>query len=90
MIWRKIFYEGHVQGVGFRYSVKQIATGFEIAGSVKNLNDGRVQLEAGGEAGEVQAFLDAIRDSELGSLIRHVEESEMAAPVEAKGFQIAF
>jgi len=31
MIARQIFYEGRVQGVGFRYSVRQIATGFDVA-----------------------------------------------------------
>lgn len=88
MIWRRVFYEGRVQGVGFRYSVKQIATGFDLAGSVRNLDDGRVQLEAGGDAREVQAFLEAIRNSELGSLIRHSEELEIAPPAEARGFHI--
>ncbi|MGD0088020.1 MAG: acylphosphatase, partial [Verrucomicrobiota bacterium] len=37
-----IFYSGHVQGVGFRYTTKTVATGFEVTGTVRNLPDGRV------------------------------------------------
>ncbi|HPA71236.1 MAG TPA: acylphosphatase, partial [Spirochaetota bacterium] len=49
---------GKVQGVGFRYSVRRIAAGFEVVGAVENLPDGRVQLEAMGDEAEVRAFLE--------------------------------
>jgi acylphosphatase len=90
MIGRRVFYEGRVQGVGFRYTVRRIATGYEVVGWVKNLPDGRVELHAGGEPQEVEAFLTAIRESELGSHIRreHVEEAPLLK--EARGFEIAF
>ena len=39
-----VFFSGHVQGVGFRYAVLQVAKEFEVAGYVRNLADGRVQL----------------------------------------------
>ena len=45
----QVFYEGNVQGVGFRYTVRHIAKGFDITGSVRNLRDGRVELLATGE-----------------------------------------
>jgi len=38
----QVFYEGRVQGVGFRYSVRQIAKGFNVTGWVRNLPDGRL------------------------------------------------
>ena len=80
---RRILYSGRVQGVGFRWSVKEIAAGYDVAGSVRNLPDGRVELLAGGAAGEVRAFLEAIAQSHLGPGIRGVEESE--APGAAPG-----
>jgi len=39
----QVFYEGNVQGVGFRWSVRNIAKGFDVTGSVRNLRDGRVE-----------------------------------------------
>ena len=80
--------EGHVQGVGFRWSVKHIATGFEVTGWVRNLADGRVELQAVGEEGEVRAFLEAIGQSDLRSYIRKQTEHPLAAPPEARGFEI--
>lgn len=90
MIGRQVFYEGHVQGVGFRYTVRQIATGFDVVGWVKNLPDGRVEMQAGGEREEIEAFLQAITDSDLGSLIRKQDAHEIPPLTGVRGFQIAF
>lgn len=84
----QVFYEGRVQGVGFRYSVRQIAKGFNVVGWVRNLPDGRVELQVTGEAEEVNAFLQGIRQSELGSLIKEESENALATPPDAHGFQI--
>ena len=66
----KILYSGRVQGVGFRYSVKSTARGYDVAGMVRNLADGRVELLVEGERGELEAFRQAIRDGGLESCIR--------------------
>jgi acylphosphatase len=84
----QVFYEGRVQGVGFRYTVRQIAKGFNVTGWVRNLPDSRVELQISGEAEEVNAFLGAIRQSELGSLIRKESENALPAPPDARGFEI--
>src|SRR5260370_19870916 len=65
MVAKRVCYEGRVQGVGFRHSVKSLATGHEVLGWVKNLMDGRVEVEGHGEAPEPEAFLGAILDSDL-------------------------
>ncbi len=90
MIARQVFYEGRVQGVGFRFTVKHIATGFDVVGFVKNLPDGRVELQAGGESGEVKAFLEAIAESELAGLIRNSEVHEIQLLEDTRTFRIAF
>lgn len=90
MIARKVLYSGHVQGVGFRASVKRIATGFEVTGSVKNLPDGRVELLAQAMDGdELSDFLDAIDESSLGSFIKEREVHIIAPMKQTGGFSIA-
>ncbi|MCW0220992.1 MAG: acylphosphatase [Prosthecobacter sp.] len=89
MIAKQVLYSGRVQGVGFRYSTKQIASGYEVTGSVKNLPDGRVQLQAmSHDPAELDAFLAAIDESNLGSLIKEREVSVIPALVGQRGFSI--
>jgi len=84
----QVFYEGNVQGVGFRWSVRQVAKGFDVTGSVRNLRDGRVELQASGEEEEVRAFLEAILNSELRGHIRKHSETPLADPPAFRGFEI--
>ena len=88
MIARKVFYEGRVQGVGFRYTTRNIAKGYDVTGWVRNLPDGRVELQATGEEEEVRAFLDAIAESELNSYIRKVDEHPLPDFTQVRGFEI--
>ena len=84
----QVLYEGNVQGVGFRYSVRQIAKGFDITGSVRNLRDGRVELLATGEEDEVRAFVEAIGQSELRAHIKKHSETPLPNPPDFRGFEI--
>ncbi len=82
----QVHYEGRVQGVGFRWTVKSLACGFEVAGSVKNLPDGRVELLAQGR--ETEEFLEAIRASELAGHIEQERVSPTGKLSGVKGFSI--
>ena len=84
----QVFYEGRVQGVGFRFTVRHIARGFDVIGWVRNLPDGRVEVQVSGEEHEVRAFVDHIAESELHSLIRNQTENRLSQPVAARGFEI--
>lgn len=89
MTARHVLFNGRVQGVGFRYSTKQIASGFDVTGWVKNLPDGRVEMFAQAfEADEVEAFLEDIQQSNLGSHIREREVSTVPAEAGLRGFSI--
>ena len=65
-IGKRILYTGRVQGVGFRYTATSVAQTFAVAGFVRNLSDGRVELVAEGEAGEVDRFLAGVADRMAG------------------------
>ena len=88
MTGRQVFYEGHVQGIGFRFTVKSIARGFDVVGWVRNLADGRVELQCSGVVAEVDAFLEAIMESELASHIRKTEVHPIATLAGTRGFEI--
>jgi acylphosphatase len=84
----QVFYEGNVQGVGFRWSVRNVAKGFDVTGSVRNLRDGRVELQVAGEEEEVRAFLDAILQSEVRAHIKKHQEMPLPDPPAFRGFEI--
>ncbi|MEX2579082.1 MAG: acylphosphatase [Verrucomicrobiales bacterium] len=73
MTARQYFFSGRVQGVGFRYSTKQLAKGFDVVGWVRNLDDGRVELQIMGEEEELDDFVAELHDSPLG---HHIQEEE--------------
>ena len=83
-----VVYTGKVQGVGFRYTAREIACGYDVTGYVRNLVDGRVELVAEGIDDEVRAFVEAIRASQLGSHIRNADVNWSAATEEFRGFEI--
>ncbi len=57
-----IYYIGRVQGIGFRFTAKDIANNLGVSGWVKNLSDGRVEIVAQAEEETLQEFLAKIRE----------------------------
>jgi acylphosphatase len=84
----QVLYSGHVQGVGFRYTVKSVAAGFDVTGTVRNLAGGGVELLAEGSHDELEAFRQAIRESGLDHFIRDEKASWSEARNELRGFEI--
>jgi acylphosphatase len=60
MICKRVYYEGRVQGVGFRYTAQELAEGAAVAGHVRNLPNGSVELVVQGEPASVDAYLSAL------------------------------
>ncbi|HTQ31509.1 MAG TPA: acylphosphatase [Opitutaceae bacterium] len=85
--YENVFFSGRVQGVGFRYAVMQVAKEFEVAGNVRNLADGRVELEAEGAVGEIGAFIAAIEERMHG-YIRKTERLARQREPQFHGFRI--
>ncbi len=90
MIAKRALFEGRVQGVGFRYAVKQIAMGFDIVGWVKNLPEGSVELTLMGEEEEVEEFLqEIVEESAMAHNIKDMSSHEIPLLENAKGFIIS-
>lgn len=86
---RIVHYRGRVQGVGFRYTTRRIAEGFEVAGDVKNLPDGRVELVVEGEPDEIERFLNAVETRMVG-YIKDRQQQVAQAVGTSSGFSIRF
>ena len=86
MVCKQVRYTGRVQGVGFRYTAQQLAKSFAVAGYVRNLPGGDVELTAEGVAEQVDAFLAAIARQMAGYIGQTLVQD--AAPSGYKGFHI--
>lgn len=76
---RQLFYSGQVQGVGFRYTTRSIAQRYEVAGFVRNLPDGRVELVVDGAVAELDRFLAELAEQMSGN-IRSVDCDRRSVP----------
>jgi acylphosphatase len=82
---------GHVQGVGFRATTCYVARGFEVAGWVRNADDGSVEMVVEGEPEEVEAFLIGLFQElafRIDDLVRTDLPTEGTEPLE--GFRTRF
>ena len=86
---RLIYFSGRVQGVGFRYTTRSIASRFAVTGYVRNLADGRVELNAEGTKAELHAFVAEIRQ-QLGSHIRDETSEVQPASGDLPSFEIRY
>jgi acylphosphatase len=84
---REIWYSGHVQGVGFRYTAWSIARGYSVTGFVRNLPDGRVHLVAEGPTDQVDGFLAEIT-ARMGQYIRNTASDHRPATGHYREFEI--
>ena len=55
-----VLVSGHVQGVGYRWFVRGLAADAGLAGSARNLPDGRVEVELEGPDDAVRAVVAAL------------------------------
>ncbi|MCX6900545.1 MAG: acylphosphatase [Verrucomicrobia bacterium] len=83
-----VIYTGRVQGVGFRYTVRQLAHGFDVVGYVRNLDDGRVEMVIEGEEEELNRFIKHVGSSDLAPYIRHESIESQTPTGEFRSFSI--
>ena len=86
---RELYYQGMVQGVGFRYTIRRIAARFAVTGYVQNLPDGRVFLLAEGPPQQLDRFLTAVAGA-MGHFIRHTQQTTHPASGRFREFDIRY
>ncbi len=69
-IAKHIIFSGYVQGVGFRFTARNIARRYELTGYVRNLEDSKVEMHLQGEPEDIE---DCIEDLKQSFTIRNVE-----------------
>jgi acylphosphatase len=84
---RTYTFSGHVQGVGFRYTAQHLARSHPVAGFVRNLPDGRVEMVVEGTAKDLDALASAI-NRQMDGFIRRTDVSEGKGTGEFTGFSI--
>ena len=86
---RQVTYSGNVQGVGFRYTARSLARGYEVVGFVRNLPDRRVEMVVEGPDDELDRFLAELAE-QMSGRIRSVDCDRRPALGEFAEFAIRY
>ena len=85
--WRLIL-SGDVQHVGLRYTAMYISRNYGLTGWVKNLPDGRVEMEVQGEVTDLRRFYLRLK-SQPPIRITHAEIQEVPLQGDERRFSVA-
>ncbi len=84
-----LYYSGRVQGIGFRYTVADIANFQKVWGWVKNLDDARVEVMAEAEEDTLNSFLQQV-NQHFSQQIKDVNIEWLSASGEFRDFKVKF
>ena len=87
-----VLVRGRVQGVGFRWYVREVARDLGLAGWVRNRPDGAVEVAADGDAQMINRLREMLRTGPSGASVTAVDdiagESTGAAQAMGRPFTI--
>lgn len=86
---KQVVFSGRVQGVGFRYTTRQVADRYDLAGWVKNRPDGKVEALFQGRPEAIAACLDELQDHFAGR-IRDLQSTPQPPNPRFTDFRIAY
>jgi acylphosphatase len=90
LVRARIRVSGVVQGVGYRYFVRNAALSLGVNGIVRNVPDGTVEVIAEGERAEVSALVRELRLGPRHATVRGVDIEWEEPRKDFKGFDYAF
>lgn len=73
----RLVVRGRVQGVGFRWFVREAARALGVAGWVRNNADGSVELAASGSAEAIARLEAAVREGPPGAAVSDLDSTLM-------------
>jgi acylphosphatase len=84
----RFFVSGKVQGVWFRASTRDEALRLGLRGHARNLDDGRVEVLASGNAAAIDALAEWLRHGPPLARVDNVERCEAGEGDAASGFLV--
>ncbi len=79
---------GRVQGVGYRQFVRSEAIEYGLVGWVRNLSDGRVEVEVAGDENDLAEFIKGLKKGPTRSRVEKLEITEKIESVDSNEFII--
>ncbi len=73
LVGRRFVVSGRVQGVGFRFFARDAARREGLSGTVRNLDDGDVEVVADGDEDAIKRFEIALRQGPIGARVDNVQ-----------------
>ena len=86
-IAKHIFFSGRVQGVGFRFTAREVAKRYELTGFVCNASDGKVDMLLQGEEQDIDNCIDDLQQT---FSVRDTQIEQVEFDPSYEDFQIAF
>lgn len=86
----RLFVEGSVQGVGFRFFTSRTANNLGIKGFVRNLADGRVEIVAEGEKNKLKKLMEFVKQGPITARVERVIVQWEHETGEFKTFEVRF
>ena len=85
-IRRHTYFSGRVQGVGFRFTACYLASHLGLTGWVKNLCDGRVEMEVQGTEDYIDLLILRLKEGRYIQ-IENMETEELTVQTKESGFR---
>ncbi len=88
LVQAHVFISGWVQGVGFRYWTRRMASKLGLTGWVKNLPDGRVEAVFEGQKKKVEEMIEKSKQGPAWTGNNEIRAEWKKASKEFSGFEI--
>ncbi len=82
--------DGHVQGVGFRFFVRDQAQALKLRGWVRNTYTGLVEVTAEGPRADLETLLTALRKGPRSSFVTEVQVEWLPPTGEFTAFEVGY